>query len=92
MCKKPTAVWVKISEKTKNKTKQQQKKNINFSGSRSFESHFHFFKVDEIMSKYGHLMLPEAFPDKITPDIDFIDEAVVQCCDISVLKILLIYE
>ena len=24
-------------------------------------------------------MLPGAFPDKVTPDIDFIDEAVVQC-------------
>ena len=88
MCKKPTAVWVKISEKKK----QKKKKPFNFSGLRSFESHFHFFKVDEIMSKNGHLMLPEAFPDKITPDIDFIHEAVVQCCDIPVVKILLIYE
>ena len=85
MCKKPTAVWVKISGKKKIKK-------INFSGLRSFESHFHFFKVDEIMLKYGHLMLPEAFPDKITPDLDFIDEAVVQCCDIPVPKILLIDE
>ena len=40
------------------------------------------------MSKYGHLMLPEAFSDKFTPDIDFIDEAVVQCYDVSVVKIL----
>ena len=41
------------------------------------------------MSKYGHLMLAEAVPDKVTRDIDFIDEAVVQCYDVPVLKILL---
>ena len=28
--------------------------------------------------KYGYLMLPVAFPDKVTPDIDFTDESVVQ--------------
>ena len=33
-------------------------------------------------------MLPGAFPDKLTPDIDFIDEAVVQCYDVPVIKIL----
>ena len=38
--------------------------------------------------KYGHLILPGVFPDKITPDIDFTDEGVVQC-DIPVVKILL---
>ena len=38
--------------------------------------------------KYGHLTLPEAFPDKVTADIVFTDEAVVQC-DITVVKILL---
>ena len=27
------------------------------------------------MEKYGHLMLPGAFQDKVTPDIDFADEA-----------------
>ena len=32
-------------------------------------------------------MLPVA--DKVTPDTDFIDEAVVQCFDVPVLKILL---
>ena len=54
-----------------------------------FLSHLKFFKVGEIMvSKYGHLMLPGAFPDKVNPDIDFIDEAVVQC-DLPVVKILL---
>ena len=35
--------------------------------------------------KYGHLMLQGAFPNEVTPDIDF---AVVQC-DIAVVKILL---
>ena len=29
-----------------------------------------------MVSKYGHFMLPVAFPDKFTPDIDFTDEAV----------------
>ena len=32
-----------------------------------------------MVSKYGHLMPPEAFQDKASPDIDFTDEAVVQC-------------
>ena len=40
------------------------------------------------MSKYEHLMLPGAFSSKCTPDIDFIDEAVVQCYDVPVVKIL----
>ena len=31
-------------------------------------------------------MLPGAFPDKFTPDIDFIDEAVVQYYDVPVVK------
>ena len=39
------------------------------------------------MSKYEYLMLPRAFPDRCTPDIDFIDETVVQCCDVPVVKI-----
>ena len=48
-----------------------------------------FLKVGEmIMSKYGHLMLPGAFPDKVTPYIDFKDEALVQCY-VPVVKILL---
>ena len=38
-----------------------------------------FFELDKLLAvKYGHLMLPEAFLDKVTPDIDFTDEAVVQ--------------
>ena len=72
---KPTVARVKISEK---KTSIFPVWNL-----------FTFSKVSKIMvSKYGHLMLPGAFPDKITPDIDFTDEAVVQC-DIPVIKILL---
>ena len=67
--------------------KISEKKKVNFSGLKSFESHLHFFKVSEIMWKYRHLMLPAA--DKVTPDTDFIDEAVVQCFDVPVLKILL---
>ena len=34
------------------------------------------------------MMLPGAFTDKFTPDIDFIDEAVVQCYDAPVVKVL----
>ena len=41
-----------------------------------------------MLSKYGHLMLPEAFPDKVTPVIDFIGEAVVQR-NVPVVKILM---
>ena len=33
-------------------------------------------------------MLPGVFPDKVTSDIDFTDEAVVQC-DVPVVKILI---
>ena len=33
-------------------------------------------------------MLLGAFPDKVTSDIDFIDEAVVQCYDVLVVRIL----
>ena len=46
--------------------------------------------MGEIMvSKYGHLILPSrAFPDKVTPDIDFAGETVVQC-DVPAVKILL---
>ena len=41
-----------------------------------------------MVSKYGHLMLPRAFSDRVTTDIDFKDEAVVQC-DVPIVKILL---
>ena len=53
----------------------------------NFLSHLQFFKMGEIIaSKYGDLMLPETFPDKVIPHIDFTDEAVVQF-DIPVVKI-----
>ena len=32
-------------------------------------------------------MLPGTFPDNVTPNIDFADEAIVQC-DVPVVKIL----
>ena len=41
-----------------------------------------------MLSKYGHMMLLGAFPDKATIDIGFTDEAVVQW-DVPVVKILL---
>ena len=42
-----------------------------------------------MVSKYGHLTLPSgAFLDKVSPDIDFKDEAVVQC-HVPIVKILL---
>ena len=40
---------------------------------------------ETIGSKYSDLMLPETFPDKVIPHIDFTDEAVVQF-DIPVVK------
>ena len=40
------------------------------------------------MPRYGLFMPPGTFPDKVTPDIDFPDEAVVQC-DVPVVKVLL---
>ena len=45
------------------------------------------FGLYEIMlwAKYGHLMLPGAFPDKLYRDIGFTDKAVVQC-DVHVVK------
>ena len=45
-------------------------------------------EVGKIMvSKYWYLMLPGEFPDKITHDTDFSDEAVVQC-DVPVVELL----
>ena len=50
---------------------------------------FTFFIVGEITAlKYGHLILPEVFPDKVIPDIEFTDDAVVQCF-VPVVQILL---
>ena len=41
-----------------------------------------------MVSKYGHLMLPGAFLDKVTPDTVFTEEALVQC-DVAKVKIIL---
>ena len=41
-----------------------------------------------MVSKYGFLMLPGAFQDKVTPDIGFADQVVVQC-ELPTVKILL---
>ena len=50
---------------------------------------FTLFKVGVIMFlKYSHMMLPGLFTNRITTDIDFIDEAVVEC-DVLLVKILL---
>ena len=46
-----------------------------------------FSELDKLLAvKYGHLMLPGAFLDKVTPDIDFTDEAAVQY-DVPAVKI-----
>ena len=55
----------------------------------TYLSHLQFFKMGEIMvSKYGNLMLPGRMADQVTSDINFTDEAIVQC-DVTVVKILL---
>ena len=41
-----------------------------------------------MVSKYGYLMLPGAFPGKVISDIDFEDEVEVPCV-VPVLKILM---
>ena len=41
-----------------------------------------------MVSKYRYLMLSGAFPDKVSPDIEFADKAVVHW-DVPVVKILL---
>ena len=52
-----------------------------------FLNHLQFFKMGEIMVlKYG--LIPRGFPEKVTSDIDFTDEEVVQC-DTPDSKILL---
>ena len=48
-----------------------------------------------MLSKYGYLMLPGAFPGKVIPDIGFNDEVVVQCVVPSVktlMQVLVIYK
>ena len=41
-----------------------------------------------MVSKYVHLMLQRAFPDKVSPGIDFTGGVVVEC-DVPIVKILL---
>ena len=41
-----------------------------------------------MLSKYQYLMLPGVFTDKVTPNLDFTDEAVIPH-DVPVVKILL---
>ena len=56
----------------------------------NFSSHLQFFKMGEIMTreKCGYLvLLPEAFSGKVTPDIGFAHETVVQC-GVSIVKTL----
>ena len=59
----------------------------------NFLSNLQFFKVGKTMvSKYEYLILPGAFPHKVTPYIDFTDESVVQSgntCKVPVIEILL---
>ena len=46
-----------------------------------------------MVSKYEYLILPGAFPHKVTPYIDFTDESVVQSgntCKVPVVEILYI--
>ena len=40
-----------------------------------------------MVSKYGYLMLPGEFPDKVIHDIDFRDEVLIQC-DVPVVKVI----
>ena len=49
---------------------------------------YNFSKCKIMVSKYGYLMLPEVFPCKVIPDIDFKDEVVVQCV-VPFVKILM---
>ena len=49
---------------------------------------YNFSKCKIMVSKYGYLMLPEALPYKVIPDIDFKDELVVQCV-VPVVQILM---
>ena len=56
---------------------------------------YKFSKCEIMVSKYGYLMLPGAFPGKVIPDIGFNDEVVVQCVVPSVktlMQVLVIYK
>ena len=47
-----------------------------------------FSKCEMMVSKYGYLMLPGAFPVKVISDIDFKDDLVVQRV-VPIVKILM---
>ena len=47
-----------------------------------------FSKCEMMVSKYGYLMLPGAFPVKVISDIDFKDDVVVQRV-VPIVKILM---
>ena len=49
---------------------------------------YNFSKCEMIVSKYGYLMLPGAFPVKVISDIDFKDDVVVQRV-VPIVKILM---
>ena len=54
----------------------------------NFLSHLQFFKMDKIVAdKISNLMLAGAFLGKVTTDIDFTDEAIVEF-NVPVVKIL----
>ena len=59
----PTVVWVKIYEKKKHQLSRFEKS---------------LLLSLSLGSKYGHLMLPGVFPDKVTPNIDFTNKTLVQ--------------
>ena len=54
----------------------------------NFLSNVQFSKCEMMVSKYGYLMLPRAFPGKVISDIDFKYEVVVQCV-VPFVKILM---
>ena len=49
---------------------------------------YNFSKCEMMVSKYGYLMLPGAFPVKVISDTDFKDDLVVQCV-VPIVKILM---
>ena len=49
---------------------------------------YNFSKCEMMVSKYGYLMLPGAFPVKVISDIDFKDDLVVQRV-VPIVKILM---
>ena len=52
-----------------------------------FKKKYPFWPTSNAATNFWNMPWQEVFSDKVTPDIDFIDEAVVQCY-VSVVKIL----